>query len=368
MKAIKLLFTLILILSILTACGNKSDKEITAEETLIHQHDIPNEVAAPKIQGLRLPYVVQLSSNPYTASIKANTDICSLIYDPLVKIKTDYTNEMYLAESISSAENVHTVTLKKGIAFSDGSILNADDAVNSFERAKAGDSFYSSSLAEVISCTKKDDYTIVFEAESIDENFANLLTFPIVKQKEDGEFIGCGRYKLNAQKNALIRNTSHFKSKSGIDKIDLVEFKSSSELINSLRRGEIDCIFTDTPDWSVSYISRKTSAVDMNKLVLLGINCQREQFSEGTMRQVILKAVDQQALIKDAFKSTAIPTSTPFNPAFYKLDSAGAAASTHAPNEIPKMMSELGFTEKDENGMYTGLSLNLIVNNESPIK
>ncbi|MEG1779189.1 MAG: ABC transporter substrate-binding protein, partial [Oscillospiraceae bacterium] len=159
-----------------------------------------------------------------------------------------------------------------------------------------------------------------------------------------------------------------FTSNGGINQIDLVIFKSSSNLISSLQSGKIDCVFTSIPDWSASYISSKTAAVDMNNLVLLGINGQSEPLKTNTLRQVILKAVDQQSLIKDAFKSTAIPTSTPFNPAFYKLDSAGISASTHSPTEIPSMMRELGFTEKDENGMYTGISLKLIVNNESPIK
>lgn len=365
MKKRYLAAALVVLPVLFSACGGKTDNLLSQlPET---QSPSPSEEETISLTELKLPYLGKPPGNPYTSASKLNTDLCSLLYDPLVKLTPSYQPEMYLAESVTSVDTTHTVRLKSGIYFSDGSPLTADHVLRSFKLAQAEDSFYSGGLSKVLSCTVSDSRTLVFESAAPDADFPNLLTFPIVKELEDGRMLGTGRYILFPGSKTLRRNTGHFQMKTGLDTIQLVAFDSSQGLLNSLRQGTIDCIFTDAPDWSASYLSSETESVDMNRLVLLGINGQRGPLANSGLRQAVLKAVNQQTLVRDAFKSTAIPTSIPINPAFYRLGNTVTTLTNYSPLEIPPIMEELGY-KKNADGLYEELSLRLIVNKESSIK
>ena len=286
---------LVALLTLFSACGREANQLLPP--FLEGQPDPSPQEEVVSLMKLNLPYLGELPGNPYTSASKLNTDLCSLLYDPLIKLTPDYQPQMYLAESVTSVDTTHTVRLKSGICFSDGSPLTADHVLRSFQLAQGEDSFYSSGLSNILNCTVSDSRTLVFESAAPDVDFPNLLAFPIVKELEDGRMLGTGRYILQPGSKTLRRNTSHFQMKTGLDTIQLVAFDDSQGLLNSLRRGTIDCIFTDVPDWSASYLSSETESVDMNRLVLLGINGQRGPLADSRLRQVLLKAVNQQTQI-----------------------------------------------------------------------
>ncbi len=349
------------------SCFNKED---AAQANTEPSDDMPAQAIQTEsepIKEITLPFSGELPPNPFTSRSKFNTDLCSLIYDPLVKLGPNYKPEMYLASTITSVDTVHTVHLRRDATFSDGSVLTAEDVAISFMYAQAPESFYSGSLEEIVSCEISDSRTVVFRTTVPDADFANLLTFPIVKENANGKFIGTGRYLLSTYTNSLRRNLKHFKSDGGPDTVKLVEFDSSQGLLNSLRKGTVSCIFTDSPDWSATYLSNKTESVDLNRLVLLGINGQRGALSNAAFRQAVYKAINQQSLSRNAFKSTAIPTSIPFNPSFYRLDNSITTSSSYSPLDCAALLEGLGY-QKNEDGFYNSSPFRLIVNKESTIK
>ena len=91
---------------------------------------------ASSANDLVLPYSNNDSLNPFFAVGTENISLTDLAYDPLFKVKADYTPENVIAEKGDISGTSVTVTLS-GARFSDGSSVSPQDVVYSFNKAKA---------------------------------------------------------------------------------------------------------------------------------------------------------------------------------------------------------------------------------------
>ena len=87
-----------------------------------------------------LPYATSDSLNPYFATGNENIALASLYCQPLYTVKSDYSAEAVLADSIATDGTKVSVTLKNAV-FSDGTAVTAKDVVYSFNKAKASVAF-----------------------------------------------------------------------------------------------------------------------------------------------------------------------------------------------------------------------------------
>ncbi len=87
----------------------------------------------------------------------------SPVYEPLFKLDNNGTVTPFLAESLKSDYNTltYTVTLRKGILFSDGSELTADVMLWNFENFKKNSQTANTHFGDVKSFEKTGDYTVV---------------------------------------------------------------------------------------------------------------------------------------------------------------------------------------------------------------
>ncbi len=320
------------------------------------------------ISSISIPYDPEDGLSPFRAATTVNRYICGLMYDPLVRLKADYSYEKVMAKQISSEDHVvWTITIPGNITFPDGEKYDAYDVRYSFFRAMTEGTYYASSLGAVGNVVVKDDYTLEVTLLAADRYFANLLTFPIIEYGTVEDPVGIGRYTLSEDGLTLSCNTADAQ----IGTIRLVAMTDSSMLLQETRIGVYDCVFIDDPT-SVSMSSiGGTNPVALNNLVYLGMNSHVGFTNSTKFRRAVELAIDRESLAEDVYGGNAAAAPSVFNPAFYEAADATRAVDPQSANML---LDELGYDDRDEEGYrvygYYGqrITLDLAVNGESSAK
>ena len=273
------------------------------------------------------------SLNPYFMSTDLNTDLISLVFEPLFYIDDSFCAINGLALSYTQNGKTLTVKLDTSAAFSDGVQFSSTDAVYSFNTAKASGN-YKNELANITSAKATGADTVVFTLASGYKNAADSLTFPIVKsssaQDKESVPIGTGLYSFNMSGEVIKLNYNPYcrKPEPNIKTINVVEIPSSSTLIHTLELGTIDAYFDDLSSGSYSRASAATSKTNLSNLVFLGMNCYSYGLSTAAFRQAIYYAINRQSIVKNSFKKYAVESYTPYHPEWHVLAESGYDTSS----------------------------------------
>ena len=190
------------------------------------------------IGSINLLYNKSDSFNPYTAVTGNNRNLCSLIFESLIKTDNNFNPILKLASDVDLDGEKCTVTLIDTV-FSDGTALTADDVIYSFNAAKNSSGLYASHLYEVTSASALSSNTVVFDLSRKDPYFKNLLDFPIFKAgsdkmtNTDGVLtppVGCGRYIPSEDGTKLILNENYYGKKGAIKEINLIHAPDDDSL------------------------------------------------------------------------------------------------------------------------------------------
>ncbi len=355
---------------LLTSCKTA---DITASE------DSPlGEGAAAKRQKISLLYSFGDGFNPYTALTAQNRELCTLIFDSLVKIDNEFNAVYSVAESIKLKKTVCTVKLKN-VKFSDSTALNANDVLYSYKAALASKTRYASQLKGVKSAEVTDSKTIVFTLAHGDQNFINLLDFPIMKAESDKKTdedgvalapIGTGRYYVDNEKQILLLNEKHFGKKGEISQIELINAPDESSVTHYVEIGATDLYYTDISDGSIVRMSGKRTTVNLNRLVYIGINASYGNLRTQEMRYAISSAINRSEICKSAYHNNAMAAKGFFNP-LYKPAAPTQTIDINANLQITvENLGEIGYNRLDSRGYYCNSSGNhaeftLLVNSEN---
>ena len=203
--------------------------------------------------------------NPVLALSDADKDLVSLVYSGLMRRQPDGTFIPDLAESytISPDGLTYTFTLKKDAKFQDGYKVTADDVIFTIDKIK-NPLIKSPRMGwNVVTATKKDDYTVVFTLNKsyisfMDNTTIGILPSHIWKDVKDTEFnispynikaIGSGPYKIKSvlkNKDGIpqeysLKNFSDFSlGNPNINNITIKSFSNEKDLIKELSSHSID--------------------------------------------------------------------------------------------------------------------------------
>ena len=97
----------------------------------------------PGIDHFALAYHEGQTLDPITCSDGAQLQLTTLLYEPLFRLDGSFHPQQVLCTGYSVSEDglVYTLTIRQGVAFSDGSTLEADDAAESLRRAMASERY-----------------------------------------------------------------------------------------------------------------------------------------------------------------------------------------------------------------------------------
>lgn len=263
----------------------------------------------------------------------------------------------------------HTLKLREGVKFHDGTDFNAEAVVYNFERWKAGNAeqfyYYNSQFGDKIdSVVAVDTYTVEFNLNKpIAPFFKNLamspfgIASPAAIEKHGEKFIenpvGTGPFVFKEWKRNDRITIEKFADywQEGLPKLDQVIFRSipeNSARLNALASGEVDLIdgvnFSDVatiegnPDLQV--FERPTLNV-----AYLGLTNTRGPLQDKLVRQALNHAVDKKALIEAFYAGAADPAINPMPPVVAGYNDA-VEDYPYDPEKAKELLKEAGY----ENG------------------
>jgi peptide/nickel transport system substrate-binding protein len=322
--------------SVASACGSSSSESSAS----------PSASAAGPKKGGALRVGVGGGSAKDTLDAQISTtetqiDYQFLIYDSLMGWDPEHKIVMLLAEEYSpnADGSVHTVKLKSGLTFHDGSPVNADAVVYSFNRildpktAAAGKDQLKGLTASGIK--KIDDLTVEFTLDKPNVIFYEALAYynnavvPIdyAPKGADGA-IGSGPWVVTSfspgQQLELKANPDYFGDVPYLDTLTLISFADPTAKLNALLGGTVDYMtlldsaqvgtMQATPGFKV--LEAKTGG--WNPFTM---RVDTKPFDDEKVRQAFRLIVDRQQMIdqaKGGYSWLGNDMYSPFDPGYAK--------------------------------------------------
>jgi peptide/nickel transport system substrate-binding protein len=262
-----------------------------------------------------------LSFDPLIPSDNGSIWVLYNIFDQLTTVNADSTDVVpSLAESwdISPDGTIYTFKLRKGVHFSNGTPLTAEDVVFSIQRAadpkKSGYSFLFGPVTRV---KKLDANTVQI---TLKEPFApllqNLNVFPasivpakVVEADAKGfaqKPIGTGPFALKefrkGQLTHLVRNPNYWKSgKPYLDEVRIPYVTDDNTRILKLQAGEIDAA-VNIPYAQIAQLDKRNDVdvkiEDLYRFDGIWLNNAKAPLDDVRVRQALNYATDKESIIK----------------------------------------------------------------------
>jgi peptide/nickel transport system substrate-binding protein len=244
-----------------------------------------------------------------------------LLFDDNYQLTTDG-----LAESVT-AENpkLYTIKLKKGIEFSNGKTLTADDVLYSFRRigtkAYGLTGYAATATMDIAGIKKVDKYTVHLPLKTPDATVPQTLasyTFNIVPvgyKPYPAKQIGTGAYTLNSftpgQQSVHVRNPNYWRGggQPYFDQVTIIDFNDPTAQVNGLLSGQIDAM-TDLPTSQVKVLgSRGMHALvsETGGWLPLCMAIDLPPFDDVRVRQAMRLIVDRPQMISQVLSNFGKP-------------------------------------------------------------
>lgn len=344
-KILAILLSFVLITGTFSAC----DRTVVSTQADPTPDKVVNSNSTS--DTLRIGYSAEDSLNPFFAKTDLNSDLTSLVFEPLFYLDDTFRATPSIASTYNLDSNVLTVKLDTSAAFSDGVQLSCTDVIYSFNMAK-NSSVYRNELSNITNAAAVSADTVRFFLSGNYINAQDSLTFPIVKSgtAANSESVpigtGCYTYKVT-DTISLVYNPYCRKPQPNIRTIELYQLESSSTLIHTLELGTIDAFFDDLSSGSYSQANASVSKTNLTNLVFLGMNSNSYGLVSSAVRQAVYYSVNRQSIVTNAFKKYAVESYTPYHPQWHVLSQSDYDTSQLALDysKAQSLMKNAGFTE-----------------------
>ena len=317
--------------------------------------------------------------NPITATDAYASTVLLRVYETLLDRNVDTLElEPKLAESyrISADRTHYSFTLKKGIFWSDGVEITADDIIYSYNRINdpnvpcAQLKVYYQDIKE---CRKINRYTVEF---TYARPYFMALEFcgqmPIVpkhifddgtdfnKHKNNREPIGTGPYKFLRWKTGssieLVRNENYHGIKPEIKTIVYKIIPESNVALQMLKKGDIDVISLRTIQWERQTVSEKFNEnfYKLNYYLpnynYIGWNSRRPFFSDARVRRAMTMLIDRESILEKLQYGHGQIVSGTFY-IFSKANNSNVKPWPYDPEKAVSLLQEVGWKDTDGDGI-----------------
>ncbi|MDB5871920.1 MAG: hypothetical protein JWQ07_1362 [Ramlibacter sp.] len=275
--------------------------------------------------------VVPQTFDPTQSSQIRTWYMWQLVYEGLVRADVSGKILPVLASkwTVDSTQTSYEFQLRDGVKFSDGTPVNADDVVFSFQRLnERGLPYAKDRFKSLDSVTRLDDKRVRFKLKQPDAGFLLNLGSPFVvgsailsqkwAQSHDPkrEMMGTGPFKVisytpNTQL-VLKRNDEHWNKDAAAKVSDLTirYMPEQSAQIAALKSGQIDLMFPSAEGKMQLKGDAAVTVVDVpsTNTVRLNVNSGRPPFDNVDVRRAISLAMNRPAIVQGAFLGEAVPS------------------------------------------------------------
>jgi peptide/nickel transport system substrate-binding protein len=246
------------------------------------------------------------------------------LYDSLLEFDHTGKLSMALAESLepNSDGTQYTAKLKSGLVFHDGSPVNADAVVYSFERIldpkKPGLAAQQLRGLKPGGTKKVDDLTVTFNLTEPNSIFPEALSayataiVPVGYAPKGGDgVVGTGPFKLAVAADfqpgvqcVMARNENYWRQDGGpyVDQLSIIEFADNSAQMNALLGGAVE--YSNMIPGAQRKIAEggglKMLEADTGLWIPFTMNVETKPFDDVRVRQAMRLIVDREQMIAQA--------------------------------------------------------------------
>lgn len=267
------------------------------------------------------------SLDPRYVTTTSGMYISGQIFNGLIQLNKEVQYVPDLATWENPKPTVYLFHLKKGIKFSDGHEITAEDVKYTFESVlnpeyaspKAGnykqlvgaEAFVNGEADEVYGIRIIDDYTVSFELVEPFAPFLVNMNLGIVPkhiaEPAGKEFannpVGTGPFKFVSRKveqeTILVANDNYFEGRPNIDKLIYRPLPESSVGVIELETANIDVLMSVTQDDIVNIENNANlvlAAASGTNYQYIGFNVTNEPVDNKNLRKAIAYALDKEAI------------------------------------------------------------------------
>lgn len=292
------------------------------------------------------------------------------VYESLVRIDQEGQIQPALAESwdLSEDRKTYTFKLRKDVKFSSGADFTADDVKFSYERVKsdAWKNALKAKMDVVDNINVVDDATVEITLSHPSNRWLfDLASLVGAVFDEEGvndlanKAVGTGPFTVDTftrgQKIVFAARDDYWGEEPKLDKVTFKYFKDPVASANALKSGEVDVLASlQAPDLLSSFEKEadKYKVVEgtTNGEVLLALNNASGVFKDKKVREAVMYALDEQAIIDTAWSGhgTLIGSMVPPTDPYYE-DLTNKWP--HDVEKAKKLIEEAGV--KDQTVMFT---------------
>jgi peptide/nickel transport system substrate-binding protein len=266
--------------------------------------------------------------DPVSAQDAPSYQVGILIAGQLFRFDANRLPQPDLAEGYRASEDglTYTMTLHKGLKYSDGTPLSVDDVIYNWNRLKNLASINSAPIKNVIGVEASDANTLVWKLSSPDPYFIHFLglhflqVHPKAKLESDKDYfthpVSAGPYYLKAwtpgSSTALLaENPNYVHGPMAIKQIEVVSVPDVTARTLQLAQGDLDFVFDLAPSvHGVIAKDVKTFAHPLAGMYFIAVNMalpKDRPLANRDVREAISLAIDREAISQKAFFGLSVP-------------------------------------------------------------
>lgn len=257
--------------------------------------------------------------NPYRCTVQSNRTVLSLLYEPLFTVDSNFHAAPYLCESYEATGDgrTHTLTLRRGVTFSDGTALSAEDVTASI-RAAMGSPYYGGRLDHISAVTATSDQELTITTDVAVGALDALLNIYVVKAGTVNDSVPLGTGPFVAAGETLHR-TGWWRGRAPIltaGTVRLVAAETPNAVRDSFEYGLADLACAD-PNAGVQMTYHSDFELWDNTTTVMqyiGFNRSSPVFCYEAIRRAVSHGIDRELIVSDTAGGFAQAASLPASP------------------------------------------------------
>lgn len=301
--------------------------------------------------------------DPRLGSDEASRRVNDLLYNGLFRLDESARAVPDLASAVARPDDrTLVVTLRDGVRFHDGTLLDAEDVVATYRSILRDEvpSFRKSDLLSILSVEARDRHTVVI---ALREPFAPILAnlnVPILPAETGGRPfrpIGTGPFLLvrhRRDEDVLLRRfEGHFGGPAGVENLRLRIVPSETGRLLELLKGSADLIVNDLSPDAVERVRRTpgfaVESMPGRNYVYLIFNLRDPLLADRRVRRAIAHAIDRDAIVRHLLRGTAT-LSTGMLPPHHWAYAPDVPRYPHDPAAARSLLDAAGRPDPDGSG------------------
>jgi peptide/nickel transport system substrate-binding protein len=269
-----------------------------------------------------------------------------------------------LAERIENETPTrYRVTLRDGLRFSDGSALDADDVIATYESVVDPRlaSRYASTYARVTKIERLDARTVLFEIDAPHATFITDLELPILRAEDRSrhvgadDLVGAGPYVLSSYSSrgfALAPNPHWHRGAPRYPHVRMTVVHDDNTRALRMLAGEADLALSAIPPMLVPLFEDERFEIESAPgigTLYVGFELETPILNDVRVREAIAHAIDREALVRAKLGGRGLLAKSWIPPGHWAYDPE-TPSYDHSPARARQLLDEAGVIDPDGAG------------------